>query len=256
MLRQQAQNIYHHVEDRDPLYNDNPPFIPFLWLNSVSGELFSCTSNELNNNVWYGSLGTTVVFVPYWDETTFNSKYSVKTTDYYKDTLDKVEPNTYSNRVESSKVQNKGKRYVEVRVVCSEYLVSQDVCGITTKGNGTNQFGYTVGDYGISAGGSRVYAGGGTYIVGTNGLAITQTNPLFCLCFDFDNLRFCAGANGDYFGNGGTPNLDTGEYMFSIQALDDFVFAATIYRDTTEFILNTTGPFLYPAPTGFTSWED
>lgn len=60
MIRQQAPNIYHHVEGRDPLYNDNPPFIPYMWLNSASGELFSCIDNTIDSNIWKGTLGAEI----------------------------------------------------------------------------------------------------------------------------------------------------------------------------------------------------
>ena len=60
MIRQQAYPIYHHVADRDPAYNDNPPVVPYMWLNGVSGELFTCIDNSLDWNVWQGALGTLV----------------------------------------------------------------------------------------------------------------------------------------------------------------------------------------------------
>ena len=51
-IRQQAYPIYHHAADRDPNFYDNPPVVPYMWLNGVSGELWCCTYNEVNANVW------------------------------------------------------------------------------------------------------------------------------------------------------------------------------------------------------------
>ena len=60
MLRQQANRIYHVAEPTNPAIDSNPPMIPFMWLNSVSGELFSCLDNTTDTNIWIGTLGTEV----------------------------------------------------------------------------------------------------------------------------------------------------------------------------------------------------
>jgi hypothetical protein len=62
MLKQQANRIYNRVELRNPTYNDNPPTVPYIWLNGLTGELFSCTDNTTDLNVWVGTSTGTIEF--------------------------------------------------------------------------------------------------------------------------------------------------------------------------------------------------
>ena len=54
-LIQNPYRIYDQVEGRDPLYNDNPPRVPWMFLNSLTGELFTCLDNKLGANIWAGT---------------------------------------------------------------------------------------------------------------------------------------------------------------------------------------------------------
>jgi|GEM_PF-5245638 len=52
MLKQEAQNICHYAATRNPTHEDIPPFIPFIWLNTETGALFTCVNNNPTNVVW------------------------------------------------------------------------------------------------------------------------------------------------------------------------------------------------------------
>lgn len=60
ILRQDPHRIFNQVESRDPLYNENPPKTPWMFLNSTSGELFTCVGNEIGANYWNGNLGSNI----------------------------------------------------------------------------------------------------------------------------------------------------------------------------------------------------
>ena len=48
------------VSENNPTITSNPPYMPYLWTNSVTGELFVCTDNTKDNNKWQGQSGTLI----------------------------------------------------------------------------------------------------------------------------------------------------------------------------------------------------
>jgi len=59
-LKQTPPRIYNQVESRNPTAEENPSKYPWVFLNSVTGELFLCTDNTIDANIFYGQLGTEV----------------------------------------------------------------------------------------------------------------------------------------------------------------------------------------------------
>jgi len=57
VFRLGAKNIFHYVAAVDPTIADVPLFTPFIWLNSTTGTLFSCTDNNPASVVWKYSGG-------------------------------------------------------------------------------------------------------------------------------------------------------------------------------------------------------
>jgi len=47
-------------DSSDPLATVNPPRMYMMFLNTTSGEIFSCTDNTEDSNIWVGDLGTVV----------------------------------------------------------------------------------------------------------------------------------------------------------------------------------------------------
>jgi len=48
------------VSENNPAFDTNPPYVPFIWTNYVTGELFVCTDNTKDTNVWQGQSGTVI----------------------------------------------------------------------------------------------------------------------------------------------------------------------------------------------------
>jgi hypothetical protein len=48
------------VSENNPAYDTNPPYVPYLWTNSVTGELFVCIDNKKDTNIWQGQAGTII----------------------------------------------------------------------------------------------------------------------------------------------------------------------------------------------------
>lgn len=59
-LTQNTNKSFDYEDVVDPAVTVNPPTIPVTWANTGSGELFICTDNTPDANVWVGQLGTTV----------------------------------------------------------------------------------------------------------------------------------------------------------------------------------------------------
>ena len=55
-----SSDRYDYVFASDPLITTNPSVVGANWLNSVTGEVFICTSNIPGSNVWKGQMGTEV----------------------------------------------------------------------------------------------------------------------------------------------------------------------------------------------------
>ena len=60
MQKENPKRIYNYVSDVNPTYHDSPPFLPFFWLNSTTGELLSCLDNTPDLSIWKGTLGSYV----------------------------------------------------------------------------------------------------------------------------------------------------------------------------------------------------
>ena len=48
------------ISENNPSLDTNPPSIPYIWTNVVTGEIFVCIDNEKDNNSWIGQRGTTI----------------------------------------------------------------------------------------------------------------------------------------------------------------------------------------------------
>jgi hypothetical protein len=51
---------FDYEETSDPLVTTNPPCVPVTWMNLTTGELFICTDNTIDSNVWVGQIETDV----------------------------------------------------------------------------------------------------------------------------------------------------------------------------------------------------
>lgn len=59
-LRVLPQHNFDYIESSDPTVSINPPVMPCSWLNKTSGQIFLCTSNATDANVWVGQMGDTI----------------------------------------------------------------------------------------------------------------------------------------------------------------------------------------------------
>ncbi len=48
------------ISNSPPYETANPPYTPYLWINIDTGEVFICTDNAVNSNVWVGQRGTSI----------------------------------------------------------------------------------------------------------------------------------------------------------------------------------------------------
>ena len=53
-------HVVEYFQPSDPLININPTRINVLWVNTDSGEIFTCTDNTPDNNQWIGNSGTVI----------------------------------------------------------------------------------------------------------------------------------------------------------------------------------------------------
>ena len=97
MLQIQASPIYHRVVDRNPVITDEVPFIPYMWLNSVSGELFTCTDNTIGKSWWKGNYGTIVT--PYYQSimATFTAADYTDLDTVYTPEIGSIDPFDFDN---------------------------------------------------------------------------------------------------------------------------------------------------------------
>ena len=60
IMSQDAMPVANYEYPVNPVITSNPKYIPCSWVNTSSGEIFICTDNTTDANVWVGQLGTTV----------------------------------------------------------------------------------------------------------------------------------------------------------------------------------------------------
>ena len=56
----QESIAFWHIETSDPTTSVNDKLLFTTWLNTTTSEIFVCTDNTVDANVWVGQLGTTV----------------------------------------------------------------------------------------------------------------------------------------------------------------------------------------------------
>ena len=60
VMQQDIMPIANYEMATDPTATTNPVRVPVSWLNITSGELWICTDNTTDANIWKGQLGSTV----------------------------------------------------------------------------------------------------------------------------------------------------------------------------------------------------
>ncbi len=60
MVNAETNLPHNYINTVNPTIDVNPPIINMTWLNSTTGEIFVCTDNTANLNVWIGPVTGTI----------------------------------------------------------------------------------------------------------------------------------------------------------------------------------------------------
>lgn len=153
----------------------------------------------------------------------------------------------------ANRANSTGKRYFEVKmdVVAGAGTptvgVAQSNANSAQVGQGPSVSTNRNSDWGLLANSGNKYAVGVATAYGTALVA----NDILMVAVDLDADMIWWGKNGTWFASG-NPGAGTGAAFTNVQ---DAVYPAVTNSEGSKVTANFSGPFQYPLPAGFSSWE-